>query len=362
MHPETTPKLEHFEPIDGRAAYRQRHVNRDGREVFLYSFDEVPHTPVGEGLEKAAQISEIRRHPLRGDWAVYAAARQGRTFKPSAADDPLAPMQPGGAATEIPFTDFEIAVFENRFPSLSLHQDAASATASDGVPANGRCEVVVFGPEAEGSLASIGQDRRRLLTAAWIDRYEQLFALGLDYILPFENRGDAVGVTLPHPHGQIYAFAETPPTQARAVAAFADGYDLASEIAKWTEDYWIEEAGGMVAFCPPFARYPYETWIAPRTARAGPWAFSEEEFDGFAHLLGETCRRYDAFFGTACPYMLSLHAAPRDHASPFHFTAQFYPIMRAPDRLKYFATIEHATGVFTVDVMPEAAAAALRNV
>lgn len=334
---------------DGRALYRQRHLNADGREVLLYSYTDAPRAPVGAALERAKQSSALRWHPLRQEWAVYAGARQARTFKPASAFDPLAPMVPGGAATEIPFADFEIAVFENRFPALS-------ATAQ----ARGRCEVVAFGPEAEGGLASLAQDRRVLLVSAWIDRYAALFELGLEYVLPFENRGDEAGVTLHHPHGQIYGFSFVPSVQQKAADAFAGGYDLAAEMAGWREDYLIAEAGGIAAFAPPFARFPYETWLAPRTPRRGPWEFSGEEIDGFAYLLGEMTRRYDAHFGRPTPYMLSLHAAPRG-SGPFQFSAQFYPLLRDAARVKYLAAVEQATGVFTVDVAPEAAARTLRG-
>lgn len=335
---------------DGRAIYRQTHLGADGRELLLYGYADTPRTPAGAGLCRAAQISELRWHPLREEWAVYAHARQTRTFKPDAAGDPLAPMRKDGALTEIPFEDFELAVFENRFPAFSA-----------GAQARGRCEVVVYGPEAHGSLATLSQDRRMLLCAAWIDRYAALFAQGIDYVLPFENRGDEAGVTLHHPHGQIYGFSFVPAAQQKAADIFARGFDLAAALREWGRDYVVAEAGGVVAAVPPFARFPYEVWLIPRTPRRGPWEFIGEELEGFAHLLGDITRRYDAHFARATPSMLSLHAAPRA-AGAFHFTAQFYPLLRSPDRVKYLAAVEQATGVFTVDVPPEAAARALREV
>jgi UDPglucose--hexose-1-phosphate uridylyltransferase len=298
---------------------------------------------------------------LRQEWNVYAAHRQNRTYKPSAAANPLAPSIPGKAPTEIPFTDFEIAVFENKF--TSFHHEAPPPPGIEQVRldrATGRCEVVVYTSTAEGSLATIGQERRRLLVAAWIDRYQALFDLGCEYVLPFESRGDEVGVTLHHPHGQIYGFPFAPKVQQSAVDAFGAGFDLSADVRAFEDHYGVTEAGGLVAFCPPYARFPFELWIAPRERIEGPWDFSEEMLDGFAFLLGEATRRYDAYFERPTAYMLALHAAPRTTRGNFHFTAQFYPILRAPGRIKFLASVEQHSGVFTVDVMPETAADILK--
>jgi len=315
----------------------------------------------GEDLEMNAG-AELRLHPLRKTWSIYAGNRNNRTFKPSAASNPLAPSQPGKPLTEIPFEDFEMCVFENRFPSL--HNSAPEPSNIDVVTrqATGSCEVIVYSPEAEGSLAKLGQARRRLLVETWIDRYAHLFSQGCAFVLPFENRGDEVGVTLHHPHGQIYGFPFVPDPQQNAVDAFEAGYVLSEKLQGWKADLGIAEAGGMLAYAPPFARFPYEVWISGFAKRSGPWAFNETESDGFAHLLGNITERYDAMFGRQTPYMLSLHAAPYGHDSRYEFTAQFYPLLRAPERVKYLASVEQATGVFTVDIMPELAAKALRDV
>ncbi|MEL6692225.1 MAG: galactose-1-phosphate uridylyltransferase, partial [Pseudomonadota bacterium] len=105
--------------ITGRAAYRRHHTKSDGRDLFLYGYK--PHDlPRVEGEDlQSVTGAELRYHPLRGDWSIYAAGRQNRTFKPSAAANPLAPSQSGKPLTEIPFEDYELAVFANRFPSLS---------------------------------------------------------------------------------------------------------------------------------------------------------------------------------------------------------------------------------------------------
>ncbi len=347
--------------ISGRSVYRRDYRKRDGRDLFLYGY--APHElpALAEDDFEVAKGGELRWHPLRGEWNVYAAHRQNRTFKPSAAEDPLAPSKPGGAPTEIPFTDFELAVFENKF--TSLHAQAPSEAANplfERARAAGRCDVIVYGPEGTGNLHSIGQAQRRLLVAAWIDRYQALYTAGHKFVFPFENRGDEVGVTLHHPHGQIYAFPFVPRVQQDAAKAFAGGYDLEKALTQIGPDYGIADTGSVMAFCPPFARFPYEVWLAPKIRRPGPWAFNEDEMDGFAHLIGDMTRRYDEFFGRETAYMLSLHAAPLGEEGTFHFTAQFYPLLRGPGRVKYLASVEQSTGAFTVDVMPESAAKILR--
>jgi UDPglucose--hexose-1-phosphate uridylyltransferase len=331
----------------------------------LRLYGRAPHdlAPSAETAEPIAQGGELRYHPLRDEWNVYAAHRQNRTFKPSASEDPLAPTVDGGVETEIPFSDFELAIFENKFAAFHHSADnAASLTGIAAEPAKGACDVVVYAPDSEGSLQTIGQDRRQVLISALIDRYQSLFAAGCSYVLPFENRGDEVGVTLHHPHGQIYGFERIPATQQRAIDAFAGGYELAPEIARCMPDYGLGTQGGIAAFVPRFARFPYEVWLAPQLRREGPWDCTDDELDGLAYWLGEITRRYDALFEQPAATMMAFHAAPRGGSESYHFTVQFYPLLRARARVKYLASVEQHTGTFTVDVMPETAVAALRGV
>jgi len=347
--------------VAGKPVHRRHFQKRDGRDLFLYGYKPHEESPLPQDDFEVAKGGELRFHPLRDEWNIYAPHRQNRTFKPSAADDPLAPSKPTGPPTEIPFTNFELAIFENKF--TSLHAEAPAPDVPQGIKSEralGRCDVVVYGPETTGNLHAIGQARRRLLIAAWIDRYEALFNQGCKFVMPFENRGDEVGVTLAHPHGQIYAFPFVPHVQQKGAHAFSNGYDLESAIKAYKPNYGVMNAGGVEAFCPPYARFPFEVWLAPEKRRAGPWEFCETELDGFASLLGDITRRYDAYFQGPTAYMLSLHAAPIGCEHSFHFTAQFYPLLRAPGRVKYLASVEQATGAFTVDVMPEMAAKTLR--
>ena len=203
-----------------------------------------------------------------------------------------------------------MAVFENRFPSLAANSPAAAQSPWSCGPAHGQCDVVVFSKDEVGSLGSLSEARRVLLIEALIDRYRQLHEAGFAYVMPFENRGSQVGVTLPHPHGQIYAFANVPEPQAAAARAFESGYNLIAAHASWDGVFDVAADGDLVAFCPPFARFPFETWIMPKVPCSGPWALSASAVHSLARLLAEVPRKLDALFGEAMPYMMSFQAAP----------------------------------------------------
>lgn len=353
------PSISRLEGTTG-PVFRRDHQKLDGRRLSLYGYAAHEGPVLDELLRPETAPGELRRDPLRGSWAIYAPHRQTRTFLPSAADDPLAPARPGAAATEIPFEDFELAVFENRFPSLAPSAPPENRSDWASGAASGQCDVVVFSKEPVGSLGTLSHARRVLLIEALIDRYNALHQAGFAYVMPFENRGEQVGVTLPHPHGQIYAFPSIPEPQMSAARAFESGFDLIAEHAAWDRTFDVTSDGELTVFCPPFARFPFETWIMPRRPCAGPWDLDAESVHSLARLLAEVPRRLDALFAEPMPYMMSFQAAPRGWTSNFQFTVQFFPILRSAGRLKFLASVEQFTGVFTVDVVPEAAAERLR--
>ena len=341
---------------------RRDYRRRDGRRVFLYG--QKPHTlPAqneGEGAPEAR--SHLRWHLLRREWVAYAAHRQERTFLPPPEFCPFCPTRPGGFPTEIPFEDFEIAVFENRFPALLPGAPDPPRLEVPTARASGACEVVVYTPEHEGNVATLTQARRELLVRVWADRYRELHAAGAFCVMPFENRGEAVGVTLHHPHGQIYAYDFVPPVLLQEVEAFRSGPVLQDLLAHLNDRYTIVEDAHTVALVPPFARFPYEVWILPKAPRAGPWQFDDAEVASFARILGEVVRRYDGLFGKPFPYIMVLHAAPKGEDDHFHFHAEFYPPLRTADKLKYLAGTEQGAGMFVVDTLPEDTARVLREV
>lgn len=294
---------------------------------------------------------------------IYAAHRQERTFLPPETFCPLCPTRPGGLPTEIPFADFEVAVFENRFPALVDQPPQPPPLPAQTAPGAGGCEVVVFSPEHSGSLATLSQERRELIVRVWADRCLDLLSQAdVRAVMPFENRGEAVGVTLHHPHGQIYAYPFVPPVFAQESAAFRQGADLAHLLSPAGDPYAVEVDATTSVVVPPFARFPFEVWVVPRRLHPGPWTFDDVEVASFARALGRVVARYDALFSRSLPYVMALHTAPKDEEARFCCHAEFYPFQRGRDRLKYLAGTELGAGVFTVDVLPEDAADALRQV
>jgi UDPglucose--hexose-1-phosphate uridylyltransferase len=297
----------------------------------------------------------IRWDPLAGEWVVIAAARQDRTFLPPGDQCPLDPSAPG-RPTEIPASSYDVVVFENRFPSLREPL--------------GRCEVVCFTSDHDASFAQLSPCRVRTVLEAWVDRTEVLGALPeTRQVYCFENRGAEIGVTLHHPHGQIYAFPFVAPRVEQMVAQarrYASGnlFDdlVAAELKAGTRivvrnEHWI-------AFVPEAARWPYEVRIFPAARVPDLPALDEAAREAFGPLYLDVLRRFDALFGRPAPYIAAWHQAPvRDQQARRAFAAhlQVLSIRRSPGKLKYLAGTESGMGVWINDIVPEEAAQRLRQ-
>jgi UDPglucose--hexose-1-phosphate uridylyltransferase len=328
--------------------------------------------------------SGLRWDALRGEWVVIAAQRQDRTFLPPTDQCPLCPSRPG-RLTEIPADNYDVVVFENRFPSLRGTPGAGAPGAGapaggppetggvPGRPANGRCEVVCFTSDHEASFASLSPRRVRTVVEAWADRTTTLGAMdGIEQVYCFENRGEEIGVTLHHPHGQIYGFPFVTPmtsrmvTQARGYAA-GTGRNLfddlvAGEIAAGIRlvtrnEHWT-------AFVPAAARWPYEVLLFPAERVADIPALSDQARAAFCDLYLDVLHRLDSLFGVPLPYIAAWHQAPitGDFArQEFALHLQVLSVRRAPGKLKYLAGTESGMGVWINDVLPEEAALRLRE-
>lgn len=320
-------------------------------------------------------MSERRFDPTSGTWVTFADHRQDRTFLPAAVDCPLCPTAAGGAATEIPRPSFEVAVFDNRFPSLSpTVQDLDDG---DGLyrrtAARGRCEVVVYSDRHEATLATLGRDRVRLLVDVWADRYDVLSSEpGVRYVMPFENKGAVVGVTLDHPHGQVYAYPDVPPRIATKLAAAREHHtrtgrcvqcDVVSAEAA-DRSRVVLRTDDVIAFVPYASRLPYEVQIVPvphlrRLSDAG--CALRDQLADVLHLL---LTGYDRLFDRSLPYVLAVQqrpVGPGDCDEISHLHIEITPPHRTAGKLKYLAGSELAAGAFITDVLPEAAAATLRE-
>ncbi|CAN5703036.1 galactose-1-phosphate uridylyltransferase [soil metagenome] len=322
-------------------------------------------------------MTERRRDPLTGEWRTFASHRQDRTFLPPTEQCPLCPTVDSSSPTEMPWPSFEVAVFDNRFPSLVAdppRPDVTGTGVSQVEPARGATEVIVYSDDHWATLASLGPERVRLIIDVWAERYA---ALGrreeVSYVFAFENRGEAVGVTLHHPHGQVYAYPEVPPLPARELDAARRHLAehgtcvLCDVVARERSEgvRLVAQNDAFLAFVPFAARFPYEVHIVVHRHAPSLLDLSDPDRDALALLLVEVVSRYDGLFGFPLPYVMSVHQAPTDDGdwqSVSHLHIELTPVHRTADRLKYLAGSELGGGAFLNDVAPEQAAAALRRV
>jgi UDPglucose--hexose-1-phosphate uridylyltransferase len=355
--------------------YKRSLIKPDGRRLWLYS-----RTPIPESIEAPSPVSEptqksahLRWHPLRGEWVAYARHRQERTFLPPAEFSPLASTVPGGHPTEVPSGPYDVAVFENLFPTLTADPGEPPHSIVETRPAAGAAEVVVFTQDPQSSLGALPLEHLELLFEVWADRYVELGARpDVQYVFPFENRGVEVGVTLHHPHGQIYAYPYVPPIPARELEqqrAYFDSHRkglLQSVLADEISDARriLYKGPGAVAFMPAFARYSYEVWIASRDTHPSVATLDASARADMARALKTVLLKFDRLWQKPFPYVMVFHQAPTDgNAHPeAHLHIEFYPAYRMPGRLKFLAGSELGAGMFTADTLPEEKAAELRAV
>ncbi|MFE4517634.1 galactose-1-phosphate uridylyltransferase [Kitasatospora sp. NPDC056783] len=356
----------------------------DGRQLIYYdSGAAAPRDAVDERpLDPQAPGSEIRLDPATGDWVTIAAHRQARTYQPPAEECPLCPSR-DGRLSEIPAEDYQVAVFENRFPSLAgMPGEAGGLRTGEpageagglwtGGPGTGRCEVVCFTADHDASFADLTPERARLVLDAWTDRTAELSALpGVRQVYCFENRGAEIGVTLAHPHGQIYALPFTTPRTARMAARAtehraATGRNLFDDLlaAERSHGGRVVLAGEhWTAFVPFAARWPYEVHLHPHRRVPDLTALDAGQRDEFPSLYLELLRRFDRLFGTGrTPYISAWHQAPAGQRDELALHLELFTIRRTADKLKYLAGVESGMDAFVNDITPEDAARRLREV
>ena len=342
--------------------YKRNFKRNDNNDLFLFSYNEHNET-AGRQLD----INDIPRphmrwNPSRHEWVTYSAGRKDRTTFPPKEYCPFCPGKNLDFPTEIPFSNFEIAVFPNRWASFNSSGEEIFLDEVISRPSKGHCEVVVYSSEHLATVSEMSLEKIELLTKVWIDRYTDLIRNpDIKYILPFENRGEECGVTLHHPHGQIYAYPFIPPAIETEIKAFKKENFLKKIMNKLEEKYYVYQNNNFIAAVPPFARYAYEVWIFSKKQIEGPWKFTDQEIEDFAKCIKKVVGGYDAFLGKKCPYVMGLHASPTLDDNNFHFHIEFYPPLRHDDKPKILAGSESMAGVFIMDVLPEESAQVLRK-
>jgi UDPglucose--hexose-1-phosphate uridylyltransferase len=341
----------------------------DGRELIYYDLrdDTVRDAVDRRPLERTVTTSEVRRDVLLGDSVAIASHRQGRIYHPPVDQCPLCPTK-GDRLSEIPDSSYDVAVFENRFPSL----------AGD----SGRCEVVCFTSDHDASFASLTEEQAALVLDAWTDRTSELSHLpSVEQVFCFENRGEEIGVTLGHPHGQIYAYPFTTPRTSlmlRSLAAHKEATgggnlfdsvlerELAGERVVLEGEHWA-------AFVPYAAHWPYEVHLYPKRRVPDLLGLDEGARTEFPKVYLELLRRFDRIFGEGeppTPYISAWHQAPFGTLEEFDGVSrddfalhlELFTIRRTSGKLKFLAGSESGMSVFINDVPPERAAERLREV
>ena len=332
------------------------------------------------------QAWEQRWHPLREEWVVIAAHRQDRPWEgeqvaPAAAPaayDPGCYLCPGNVrvsgAQNPPYSG--VYVFDNDHPCVG--PDAPALPIAPGgiyrvSPARGLSRVVCYSPRHDRTLAELPQRQIVELLTAWQAQYRELRDVpGVEHVLVFENKGEAVGCSNPHPHCQIYATNFVFKTiENEAVVCERHfrqtGRGLFSEVIEAEQRdarRILVENATAIGFVPYFARYAYETFIAPKRAHPNLTTLSDGELADLAAALGEVVVRYDNLWRMPFPYVLVLHQAPTGlrEAPFFHFHIEIHPPLRKPNLLKFLAGPEIGGGSFLSDTIPELKAEELRRV
>jgi UDPglucose--hexose-1-phosphate uridylyltransferase len=350
----------------------------DGRDL-LY-FDDADSAlpevrrPDTRTLEQRPPSAELRADPLTGEWVSNAAHRAGRAFLPPANACPLCPST-NEFASELP-DQFDVAVFENRSPAFGPDVRALEvghAGGASGLPlgstsvAAGRCEVIVFSPEHEGSLADLGVNRIETVLGALQHRTDEFNSLpGMKQVFPFENRGEEIGVTLHHPHGQIYGYPFTTPRTNQLLAQVSKrGSDFYDELIAFeaTSARLLFATDNFLAYVPFAARWPLEAVLLPKRQVADFVDLTASEIEELAICTQRLLKSFDLRFEARTPYIAAWHQAPlvTDRGGVrmrLHLTSP----RRDTNKLKFLAGSESAMGVFIGDVPAEVQAAALREV
>ena len=376
----------------------------DGREL-IYFDDSEPYLSGAQTrevvderpLDERPTAGTMRLDALTGDWVSIADHRQNRTFMPPTDECPLCPSGGGTMPSEIPAHEYDVVVFENRFPSFASGSTSAAGTSAAGTsaagtsaagasanpllahaPALGRCEVVCFTSDHNARFSSLSPTRARTVVDVWADRTRELSAIdAVEHVFPFENCGEEIGVTLHHPHGQIYAYPFVPARTATLLARATEHHQrtgrllgadlLAAELD--AESRVVIRGTAWTAYVPYAARWPVEVHLVPNRDVPDLVALGSDERDELAEVYLDLLRRLDRYYEApdgapiALPYIAGWHQAPvRQGRDVSRLHLQVMSVLRAPGRLKYLAGSESGVGAWINDVAPEAVATRLREV
>lgn len=336
-------------------------------------------------MSKSKGTWEQRWHPLREEWVIVAAHRgdrpwSGKTLDPVVLSvpnhDPECPLCPRvNRVSGVKNDEYQgVFVFDNDHPCVAPDAPTDYEVAGEPYrtrPATGLSRVICYSPDHAASLATLAIENVVELVECWQVQFRELSVRPeVDHVLIFENRGELVGVSNPHPHCQIYAtnFSfKTIMNEAATCELYFEqrGSGLFEDVMRRElEDgrRILKENDTAISFMPYFARYPYELYVAPRRSTQNIAELSRSEVRGFAELLHDAVIRYDNLWRAPFPYVLVLHQAPVDREyTGFHFHAEFHPPLRAPGLLKHLSGPEIGGGNFLNSSCPEEKIKELRS-
>ena len=353
----------------------------DGRSIRYYDSAEVNRSAGDKRTaDTAPQLGELRLDPLVNEWTIVAAHRTKRVFYPPKEICPLCPTSKNAAidrCTEIPDSDYEVVSFDNRHPALSNpNSDWAlpdlAGPDTDSHTAAGHCEVICFTSEHEKSIKDLDNRHLKTLITAWSDRTAELSAKPyVEYVGLFENRGQEVGVTLHHPHCQIYAYSFLPPRVDKMLITAKKYFEqsgkvLLDEIVKREiaeqkrivieNDFWV-------AYVPFAAKYPFEIHVAPKQSVADLAQLNEAQLNSWPDIASAIMKKLDGVYEIAMPYIAAWYQAPaKKDRDVMRLHWQINCVRSTPEKLKYLAGSESAMGAFVADQTPEQIAEVLKNV
>lgn len=314
-------------------------------------------------------MAELRWHPLTKDWVMINSARQGRPQMPK----DWCPFCPGSG--KVP-DDYEVFKYDNDFPALSQNPPAPDNVANDFFKVSenyGKCEVILYSPGHTTTLPELTDEHVGKLVDLWCERFEALSAdEKIKYVFIFENRGELVGVTMPHPHGQIYGYPFVPKKIELEVESAKEYFEEKKncifcdmlKAEKEFEQRIIFENEHFTVFLPFFTEYPYGVYIISKDHKQNIAQFTKEERASLAKILRETVGTLDSLFDYKFPYMMCMHNAPvnsGDFSDTYHFHIEFFPPMRSSDRQKFNASSETGVWAHCNPRCPEETAQELRE-
>jgi UDPglucose--hexose-1-phosphate uridylyltransferase len=314
-------------------------------------------------------MAELRWHPLIKDWIIIASHRQNRSQMPK----DWCPFCPGSG--RVP-DDFDVYKYDNDFPALMQNPPVPDPVDTDFFKvkeAYGKCEVILYSPSHYAKLPELSDAHMRKLVDLWTERFEEIQKdEKIKYVFIFENRGEAVGVTMPHPHGQIYGYSVIPKKIQLELDSCKEYYEkenrcLLCDMHKNEVEFQkrvIFDNDSFTVILPFFTEYPYGVYIFSKKHLQNLSQMNDKEKDDLARCIKRTVGMLDSLFDYPFPYMMCLHQDPvnsEDTKDYYHFHIEFFPPMRSKEKIKFNASSETGAWAHCNPTAPEEKAAELRE-